>query len=134
MAPLASDLISIHSTIQFSEHSSHVRGKFHLDNPVRSYSLLRFLMACCILSISSGLKYSWRCETKRRLCIDNNFRNSVNHSPLHMSCAPASQTMGFNLALAFNFKAFDRCGYILTTYADIALMWIIVICFVSLQA
>jgi len=51
-----------------------------------------------------------------------------------MSCAPASQTMGFNLELAFNFKAFDRCGYILTTYADIALMWIIVICFVSLQA
>ena len=27
--------------------------------------------------------FSWRCETKRRLCIDNNFRNSVSHSPLH---------------------------------------------------
>lgn len=39
-----------------------------------------------------------------------------------MSCASVSQTMRFNLAPAFNFKAFDRCGYILTTYANIALV------------
>ena len=91
-------------------------------------------MACYILSASPGLKFFHGDAKQNGVCALTIISEIQSVIARYMSCAPASQTMGFNLALAFNFKAFDRCGYILTTYANITLMWITVICFVSLQA